>query len=740
MKHKNPSSGSTQKFDASMLWRFVLGYEDYWRLMALLFVLGLLAGTTYYVFARATFISTAVVRVNRFVDPTRVAQESSEAYYLTMRTLIYELTSPYQILEAGKKMGIASEKNTYRDLRDNFVPKVRASMLDQDLLEVTVEAFKPEIVREFPLALVESYHTTRARLLAEHREKAVGRYLEEMAAVRKRVGEQLDERLKFEEESALASAQVELESLSDIPVRLVRVKYRLQEMDRLREIMKEQGQNLGTVEKLALLDGRNDGIKDPLSSGRLVRTPSPSGSSPVQFENSETRKTVAQVVVQPEMVEGLKPWHDIEKRKRAVEEKIRLTRFKFLDDHPEMVKLKEELREVTAALELEQQVAEKAFDVEYNQLVEQKDELEKKLPEYYKATKTYDEKRLDYELIQKGQLAWDKAYEKLAKQIEGFDFAPNTAPNSLEFQGFVEMRSEVPISPSKSKLAMLGVLLGLGLAGGVPFLLRRLDSTVSDLSEFEESLGIPGIGLVPRTDPKLLEEINRSPSIGATVPNALLENFRLIRSSILLNPSPKGDAHVIMVTSARPGEGKTTVSCNIAWAFASLGEKTIVVDCDLRRGRVAAVAAVDNSRGVTDILCDSAKLDGCIQKSSAANLWVLPRGPTLAGTTELLNAPVFNEVLEKLKTKFDRIILDTPPVLGLSETAFLQNHAAGVVLVVRANRTPRKDAVDAFETLQKLGGHFYGFVLNAVDFSKRSNMYQYYYYSSNYYEDNWAAS
>ena len=460
-------------------------------------------------------------------------------------------------------------------------------------------------------------------------------------------------------------------------------------------------------------------------------------SSPIGFESPETKKDFTQVVVQPDMVDGLEPWRELEKQKRGLEEQIRLTRAKFLDDHPEMRKLKEELKRVTSALELELDVSERAFELELDRLKGQMTELEKKLPAYHEATKNYDQKRLEYELLEKGQLAWDKAYEQLSKQIEGLEFASEDGSLDLEFRGFTDLRNETPVSPSKSKLAIMGMLLGIGLAGGVPFVLKKLDSSVSSLEEFEQSLGIPGIGLIPVTDPAVLEEVNRSPAIGADVPNALLENFRLIRSSIMLNRSPKGDARVVMVTSARPAEGKTTVAANIAWAFASAGEKTLLIDCDLRRGRVHGVTGLVNNPGLTDLLVNRERLGDSVQQSVSDKLWVIPRGSVVAGTTELLNTPVFSNLLDTLKSEFDRIILDTPPVLGLSETSFLQNFAEGVVLVVRSGRTKRKDVEDAFHALSKLGGHFYGFVLNGVDFSKKANHYQYYYYSASYYDDAW---
>jgi len=744
MPRKPPAAQPKAKMDGSTLLRFLLGFETYWRLMTLLFILGILAGTTAYVFARPTYRSTAVVRVYQYVNSTQVAQNGREASSsVSNRGLAQMLTAPYMLLEAGKKVGLAGEKTTYNGFRDSVVPKVRVGFLGSDLMQITVDTFSPKAAREFCFGMVEAYEATRVQRQVEFREKALGRYLEDMKVVRERVSEQLDSRLKFEEESALASAQIELERLSDIPVRLVRTKYRLQEMDRIEQTIKEQGGTLGTVGRLSLLTSLESDKQDKLASGRLVRgtMTGPQGNSgPVSFQSPGADGNFTQVVIQPEMVDGLAPWKDLEKRKRNLEERAKVSQTKYLKDHPEMRKLREQMDEVSAALELELEVAQKSFELEYLRLKEQLVDLEGKLPQYYQATKNYDEKRMGYDLMKGGQLAWDKAHEKLARNLEAMESSGDVLPLQMEFRGFTEMRDEIPVSPGKSQTAILGVLLGLGLAFAVPVLLRRLDTSVSDLNEFESSLGIPGIGLIPLSDPEVLNDINRSPSIGARVPNALLENFRLIRSSILLNPSPKGEPRTIMFTSARPGEGKTTTACNVGWAFASQGDRTIVVDCDLRRGRVHAVTGLTNHPGLTDLLTGKASLEECLQKSPAENLWVITRGPVVAGTTELLNTDVFSKILDQLRGQFDRVILDTPPVLGLSETAFLQNHAEGVVLVVRSEKTPRKDVMDAFVVMEKLGAHFYGFVLNRVDFAKRANLYYYYYYSSNYYDSNWEES
>lgn len=726
------------KMDGNTLMRFILGYEEYLILMLLLFTSGLLAGLILYVYTRPTYSSTALIRVNQFVDSSRTAEGGRPIDYHLMRSIMLELGSGRLILEASKSLGLADETTSYSTLRESLVPAVRIGVLDSTHFELGVLGFTPRVVRELPAAIAETYEAVRVRQRTEFREKAIKRYVDEISIVRAKVSDQLDNQLKFEEESSLASAQIELERLSNVPVELVRMRYRLGEMQRVRDILEAQKSVLGEVGMLALLTSLPAVTEsvDPLSSGTIVRN---SGASASPFTFSSPPKTAknTQIVVQPEMVDGLEPWQDLEKKKRTLEEKMRLTRTKFLDDHPEMIKLNEELREVNSALNLELEVARKSFELEYARTKEQIKILEEKLPDYHKATKSFDEKKMGYDLMKKGQLAWDKAYEELSKQIEGLQFGGDAGAVDIEFRGFIEVRSEIPISPSKSRLAMIGCLLGIGLAGGVPYLFRQFSTSVTDLNEFELNLGIPGIGLVPLTSPQILEAINRSPTVGASTPNALLENFRLIRSSIILNKSPKGEMHVMMVTSARPGEGKTTLAVNTAWAFSSLGERTLVIDCDLRRGRVHKAAGIVNHPGMTDLLTGSATTEDCIQKSPADNLWLLPRGAVVPGTTELLNTAVFTNILEKLKGEYDRIILDTPPVLGLSETAFLQNQVDGVMLVVKSDSTARKDVEDAFYTLQKLGAHFYGFVLNRVNFTKRANHYHYYYYSSSYYDSNW---
>jgi capsular exopolysaccharide synthesis family protein len=262
-----------------------------------------------------------------------------------------------------------------------------------------------------------------------------------------------------------------------------------------------------------------------------------------------------------------------------------------------------------------------------------------------------------------------------------------------------------------------------------------MDSSASTLLQLENVTGLKGIGVVPHTSKEMLEDVCRSPAVGAKVPNFLLENFRLVRSHITLSPGRSGSTQVVMVTSARASEGKTSQAANLAWAFQSMGARTLLIDCDLRRGRVHHFTKVLNELGMTHLLQGHCSIEEAIQKTAVPLLDVIPRGPITVGTTDLMAQPVFFNLVQKLRGEYDQIVIDSPPVLGLSETSSFQRAIDGVVFVVRAEKTSLKDVVDAVTLLRKAGAHIFGLVLNDLDLSRVSNYYNYYYYSVTYYDD-----
>ena len=166
-----------------------------------------------------------------------------------------------------------------------------------------------------------------------------------------------------------------------------------------------------------------------------------------------------------------------------------------------------------------------------------------------------------------------------------------------------------------------------------------------------------------------------------------------------------------------------------------MGEKTLLIDCDLRKGRQHELLKLDNERGLSSYFANEASIADVIQETQNPNLHVITRGPFMPGASEYLCREVFEQVVTNLREKYDRIVLDGPPVLGLSETLSIQRVADGVVVVVRAESTKILDVETCLSQFKRAEASIFGFVLNALDLSKPSNHY-YYYYASPYYYSN----
>ena len=241
-----------------------------------------------------------------------------------------------------------------------------------------------------------------------------------------------------------------------------------------------------------------------------------------------------------------------------------------------------------------------------------------------------------------------------------------------------------------------------------------------------------GLGIIPQIGNDAHRPVLLNVSADGEERN-LVENFRVVRTNLLAMGTLSKPAHVTMITSAMPKEGKTVVSSNLAISFGQTGARTLLVDTDLRRGRLHRLFGLRKSPGLSDYLLGKVPLEEAIRPSGKENLMVLSAGQHIESGTELLGSNKFSELMKKLRSEYDRIIVDTPPVLGLSETSILQNHVDGVLFVIWSGRTPIRNMKTAIDILSANGANFYGFILNRLDLTATTNYYQYYYYSSDYY-------
>jgi capsular exopolysaccharide synthesis family protein len=239
------------------------------------------------------------------------------------------------------------------------------------------------------------------------------------------------------------------------------------------------------------------------------------------------------------------------------------------------------------------------------------------------------------------------------------------------------------------------------------FGLEALDRRLKSPEDVEKKLSLRFLGALPHLD----RRPRAAWSIAEHRTSIAAERCRLIgRNLLLANPLRR-----VMVTSSVPREGKTLTSINLAIAMAQSGSRVLLVDCDLRRPGLSSAIDLGDPIGLTSVICGGAALDEAIRPTAVPNLYVLPAGPLPTNPAELADSAQLGELLEECSRRFDRVLLDTSPLLAATDAALVARHCDGVVMVVRAGRTTVDHARSARQTLTSAGATVLGVVLNDLE-------------------------
>jgi capsular exopolysaccharide synthesis family protein len=271
--------------------------------------------------------------------------------------------------------------------------------------------------------------------------------------------------------------------------------------------------------------------------------------------------------------------------------------------------------------------------------------------------------------------------------------------------------AKLPTTPSEPQVPRsiaLGLALGLLAGAGTALARARLDRSVKDADEASELVGAPVIGTIVR-DPALGKNhtTDRVPS-GRTA-----EDYRQLRNNLrflAVDDPPK----VIMVSSAVPAEGKTTLVVNLGLALADAGQRVAIVEADLRRPKVTSYLGMVGGVGLTNVLTGRADLDEVLQEYGTGGMTILAAGPKPPNPGELLASSHMRALIEKLRGRFDVILVDAPPLLPVADASGLAPHVDGVLLSIRYGNTRKDQLRHAAATVVRAGGHTLGAVLNIV--------------------------
>jgi capsular exopolysaccharide synthesis family protein len=304
-----------------------------------------------------------------------------------------------------------------------------------------------------------------------------------------------------------------------------------------------------------------------------------------------------------------------------------------------------------------------------------------------------------------------------------------------------------PISPNVPLNIASGFIAGLVLGLAAAIGREALDRSIKTPDDAERELGLSFLGLVPAigdrdnssyytyTSRRKQREKERERELAGPVEltvhlhptSGIAEAARSIRTNIFFM-SPDRPYRTLLVTSAGPSEGKTTVACCIAIAMAQAGRRVVLLDCDMRRPRLHRVFGMEKDLGITTALLDLPQVASIAHETGIPNLSVITTGPLPPNPAEILHSEAFATLLSELKQRYDCVVIDSPPVVPVTDSAVLSTAVDGTVLVVRAFKTTKELARRASRSIRDVGGHLVGTVLNAVDLDRHEYGYRYYYY------------
>jgi len=351
-------------------------------------------------------------------------------------------------------------------------------------------------------------------------------------------------------------------------------------------------------------------------------------------------------------------------------------------------------------------------------------------------------KEIEYHRLDRNREQDEKVYSLLIERMKSADLARMLRANNLRVVDTAGV-PEAPIKPRVSANVMMGLAAGLALGLALAWLREQLDSSIKTPDDLEQKLGLVFLGLLPEIEedgsPKKKGPRRRKGSKGdpnglpselvvhARPLSAVSEAARSLRTNLMFM-NPDRPCRRLLVASAAPSEGKTTVACSIAIAFAQGGARVCIVDADLRRPRVHRIFGREGDAGLTNVLVGDATIEEVAKATEIANLWAIPAGPLPPNPADLLHSARFRKFMEDMGEQFDHVIIDSPPLVAVTDAAIASTVVDGVVFVVRAFATGKHVSAQGLRALRDVDAPIIGAVLNAVDLQRSEYTYYTYYH------------
>ena len=494
------------------------------------------------------------------------------------------------------------------------------------------------------------------------------------------------------------------------------------------EVQRQQAQVLLSERKLAEYRDKQDAgglddnqnivteklrsLNDAAIKARTERIARQTIWNQVQQAGQDT-ETISSIIAGP-FVQSLKGQvGELQRRRTQVTER-------YGELHPEYKKVMAELENAQRQYEAEIRKAVQNAKNEYDTAVAQERSLEQALAEQKVAAADLSRKGVDYTVYVREAESNRTVYNSLLQRQNELRVVANSRTNNVRMIDRAEV-PDAPFTPNHRSDWIYAMVLGLALGLGTAFGIDYLDDTVKTPEDVTRRLKLKFLGLVPAVRGE------RHPLLTGAVPHDFGEAFRSLRTALVAQ-IPGDGPKVLAITSAQPLEGKTTTAVNMAMALAVGGARVLLIDADMRRPSVHKALRMANERGLSQLLAGQARMREVVQRTHDPNLLVITAGRTPANPSELLASDRMRALVSGLETgPFDWILIDTPPVLAVTDAVIVAPVVAGVTFVIGAEMTRWRLAERAVETIMSSNPRHVCAVLNKVDFARNRYYYSRYY-------------
>ena len=673
-----------------------LHFLDYWRvirvrwvLILLAFLLVLITAAVVTYFQPRQYQSSVFIEVKSTAETPRIfgtdanipyhdPQLAPTVYQVIQRTgILYPVIEDLKLQDKWAKDGDRpTREQTYQMLRDRLdLDEVR----NTDLLQISVFDGDPQEAADIANKIVAVYQEKRVQEEKEILNRAVATMNEEVAKEDKKVEEAAAEVARIRDTEHIVDLNPE-GTEDTLP-------------GENSNVVKQEGEVNDAETKVSVL------------KAKLQQTES--------LKGEDLMRMMPTLDIQDPTIQKILPNYQ-----EAVANEALLLNSGLGENHPK-VKALRATKEVYVR-QLEQQVTSvrEALQRNLNSAVETRDQLKKRLGDVNEAQVTAKNLSANYVRAKNAYIKEKTLRDgvRLRAQSQTMEMAmPRQAVS-------VKQVAEPPSIAARPRVALnmaLGALVGLVLGIGLAFFIEYLDTSVKTMEDVENLLGVPVLAIIPKNIKLLSNEPGDTPDA---------EAYRILRTNIEFNrKSP--DANTISVVSGGPGEGKSTTLANLAFISAQGGYSSLIVDADLRRPVQHSLFDLDNKIGLTNYLTTEMQLEDVIVPTKVENLSLLPSGILPADAVGILNSQRMSDLIAELKSRYDMIFFDSPPMLGVSDASVLASEVDQTIIVVQHRRFPRAMLTRVKQAVLSVGGTVLGVVLNNVDLKHDQN---YYYYTSYY--------